>query len=126
MKRRRLIIQLLLIVAVFGFSAFLFVIGKGHQILIDNKRVSIDGQTLSAYEWVNVYVDGVKKPVEVEEGDRGLAKVAGPWHKIRVEILENGKIVKSYDRKFTVSLADSFILSVQLLVAEKDGWLIAR
>jgi len=61
MKRKRLIVQLLLILALVGVSVALFVIGKGHQLLIDNKRATIDGKRVEAYEWVNVYLDGAKK-----------------------------------------------------------------
>ena len=126
MKRKRLIVQLLLILALVGVSVALFVIGKGHQLLIDNKRVTIDGKRVEAYEWVNVYLDGATKPIELEEDDRQMGKVSGPWHNIRIEILENEKVVKTYERRFTVGLANSFILSIQKMVAEKDDWLTPR
>jgi hypothetical protein len=126
MKNRRRIVQFCLILALIAFSAVLFVIGKGHQILIDNKRITVDGQRIDGYEWAYVYMNGAKKPIEVEEDFREQAKVSGPWHSIKVEILENEKVVKTVERKFTLSLADSFILNLQLMVEEKEGWLKER
>jgi hypothetical protein len=126
MKRKRLIVQLILILALVGISAVLFVIGKGHQLLIDNKRATIDGVRVEAYEWVNVYVNGAKKPIEIEEEDRQLAKIAGPWHHIRIEILEDGKVAKTLEKRFTVGLQNSFLLSLQKMVEGKEDWLTPR
>jgi len=126
MKRKRLIVQLILILALIGVSAVLFVVGKGHQLLIDNRRVTIDGKRVEAYESVYVYVNGAKKPIEIEEEDRQLAKIAGPWHSIRIEILQGGKVAKTFERRFTVGLENSFLLSLQKMVEGKDDWLTPR
>lgn len=125
-KNTAVLVQLVLVLALIGVSAVLFVIGKGHQLLIDNKRVTIDGKRVEAYEWVNVYVNGAKKPIEIEEEDRQLAKIAGPWHSIRIEILQDGKVAKTFERRFTVGLENSFLLSLQKMVEGKEDWLTPR
>ena len=94
-------------------------------MLIDNKRGDDRWKQVKPTNGLTS-IWGATKPIELEEDDRQMGKVSGPWHNIRIEILENEKVVKTYERRFTVGLANSFILSIQKMVAEKDDWLTPR
>ncbi len=59
LKRR--IIQLAVIVLVILLGAVMFVVGKEHTILLDNKSIESGGVTYNAFQVVEVQVDGRDK-----------------------------------------------------------------
>ena len=96
-----------------GAIVFLFVHGKGHTILIDNK----DAAGRSALEHAIVGVDGAEG-AEYYPGDRDKAFVKGQVHRVVVE-LDDGKKV---EKTIRVPLAEDMVLvSIPLLVADAEG-----
>lgn len=115
---RRTAVRAALVLAFLGLMVLVYVQGKGHTILIDNKD-SADG-AYKAFEDVRVAVDKLPDS-EYLAGDRDMAKVVGQVHKITVDKQDgSAKIVKT----IRIPLgADTVLLSLPKLVAGAEPYL---
>lgn len=92
----------------------LFVTGKGHTLLIDNKDAEGGHPAL---EYAMIGVDG-GEGVEYYSGDRDKAIVKGQKHRISVELEDGTKV----EKEFVVPLTQEMVLvSVPLLLADAEG-----
>ena len=113
-KRRRLLVRLGLCVVYAVAIGLVFVYGKGHTVILDNKDTE-DG-SVKALETVSISLDG-QEPTDLQAGDRDMAKVRGQKH--LVEITINGQ---KYQTRVTLPLGeDTLLLSVPRLVAGKPA-----
>lgn len=74
-KRRILFIGLTVLVLV-GIAACMMVIGRGHTMYFDNKKLEYDGQTYDTYRRINVFVNG-EQVAKLSAKDRGMATFTG-------------------------------------------------
>lgn len=110
---RRWIIRSSCAVVYLALLVLLFVNGKGHVILIDNK----DAGAHAALEYVLVGVNG-GEGVEYYAGDRDKASVKGQKHRLSIELEDGTKVEKS----ISVPLAEEMVLvSIPLLLADAEG-----
>lgn len=58
--KKKLIIRTSLIVLLIILGIILFVIGKQHKVLLDNRDLTIDGVTYTAEAAYEIWVDGEK------------------------------------------------------------------
>ena len=106
-KKRRQIIKVALVVLWIALGVLLFVLNRGHTILLDNRNLT--SPELRAPDMIKVTVDKVK-PVELFRGDRDIIEVGGGTHRIRVEY-SDGK--EPFETRFSLPLGpDMFILSI--------------
>jgi len=116
-RARRLAIRAGLVVLYFALGAFVFLNGREHTILLDNKSAP-DGST-QAFRRVKVYV-GDAQPVELYARDRDMIKVKGQSHRIRIETQEGAKRTEA---TFKLGLqADMVLLSVPRMAAGLDDF----
>jgi hypothetical protein len=114
---RRLVVRAVLAVLYVALAVFIFVNGREHTILLDNKTAA-DG-SVQAFRRVKVYVDK-RPPVELFARDRDMVKVLGQRHRVRIETQEGAKRLET---EFTVPLADNMILvSVPRMAAGHDDF----
>ncbi|MCL2319681.1 MAG: hypothetical protein FWC45_06320 [Treponema sp.] len=110
-KRRRLLIRLALVVVWIAIGVLLFVMNRGHSILIDNRNLS--SPELRAPDMIKVTMDKLK-PLEFFRGDRDMFEVGGGRHRITVEF-SDGK--PPFTTTFTLPLGpDMFILSIPKMI----------
>ncbi len=110
-KSRRLVVRCALIVVWAAFIAFVFTFGKGHTLILDNKD-SDDG-AVKAFESVTIAVDG-QDPIDLQAGDRDMAKVRAQSHKVEVTVKDGQKVAKT----ITVPLKEDVLLvSIPKLMA---------
>jgi len=109
-RTRRRFVRAVLCVVYVALIAFVFVKGKGHTLILDNKD-SDDG-SVKAVESLSVSVDG-QDPIDLSSGDRDMAKVRGQNH--RVEITIQGQ--KSATRITVPLKEDVVLLSLPKLLA---------
>jgi len=110
-KQRRLIIRAALVVVWIGLGALLFVLNRGHTLLVDNRNVAVP--ELRAPDLIKVTVDK-GKPSEFFRGDRDIFDVGGGQHRIRVEF-SDGK--PPFEKSFSLPLGpDMFILSIPKMI----------
>ncbi len=108
---RRLIIRTALIVAWIGLGALVFVLNRGHTLLVDNRNVAVP--ELRAPDLVKVTVD-MGKPSELFRGDRDIFELGGGRHRIRVEF-SDGK--PPFEKSFSLPLGpDMFLLSIAKMI----------
>ena len=113
-KRRRLLIRLSLAALWIGLGALLFVMNRGHTLLIDNKDID----NLRASELITVALDK-EKPVEFFRNDRGIFRVGGSRHRLRVEYADGDP---PYENTFTLPLGpDMFLLSIPRMTSGADN-----
>lgn len=104
-NRRRLFIRLALTALWIGLGVLLFVMNRGHTLLIDNKDID----NLRASDLITVTLDK-KKSVEFFRGDRDIFRVGGGRHRLRVEYADG---TPPYENTFTLPLGpDMFLLSI--------------
>lgn len=107
------------------FAVFLFWIGKGHTLLLDNQNIKIAGQAYKATHRLNVSINN-QEPIDLKKGLRKAAKdmVAGPWHTITVEVIDKDKsVLKTVKKTFTVGMDEMFLLSLPALLADESAWI---
>lgn len=120
MKRNLIRIALVVVLIALGFG--LYVLGKEHQIFVDNKDIVINGVEYKSENTITVVVDNVDLE-EVKKGKRKVAYSPGPWHKITaVEILPDGS-TREVERKFTLSPRDVAVVNLVALFELEEGWL---
>jgi hypothetical protein len=116
MTKRSLIQRGGLLVALLGLSTFLFYIGKGHTLLIDTNAVTIEGKEYRSAETISVSIDG-KEPEPMGRAERILATVAGPGHRILIQV-ESGE-PRTVEKSFRISTwMDTAIISVPAILGE--------
>jgi hypothetical protein len=100
--RKRLIIRGLLVAAYLALAVLVFIFGRGHTLLLDNKS-AVDG-SYTGFRAVSVSVnDGAPLQLALRERDKAL--VVGQRHTVRFEA--NGKV---YEASFKVPFAEDLIL----------------
>jgi hypothetical protein len=105
-------------------AVILFWIGKGHNFLFDNKEITLNGKTYPALELIQVAIDG-QDAIQVRSGMRKQIKspVAGPWHTITVEVIENKAVTRMVTKKFSVNLAEMFVVNLPVLLEDDPQWI---
>ncbi|GHV96245.1 hypothetical protein AGMMS50293_25650 [Spirochaetia bacterium] len=111
-KRRRLIIRLALVVVWIGVGVLLFVLNRGHAILVDNRNLESPG--MRAPDLIKVTIDK-GKPLEFFRGDRDIFDVGGGRHRVRVEFSDG---TPPFEARFSLPLGpDMFILSIPKMIS---------
>ena len=106
-KRRRLFIRLSLVVVWIGLGVILFVLNRGHTLLVDNRNV--ESPALRAPDLITVGVNKLK-PLEFFRGDRDLFKVKGRKQRISIEFSDG---TPPFEGSFVLPLwPDMYLLSI--------------
>jgi hypothetical protein len=106
-KQRRLMIRLALVVVWIALGITLFVLNRGHSILLDNRNVA--SPELRAPDLITVSVNRIK-PLEFFRGDRDIVEVGGGKNRIKVDFSDGSP---PFEAQFTLPLGpDMFILSI--------------
>jgi hypothetical protein len=100
--------------------------GKGFDLLLDNKTVTIGEKTYKAFSLVRVSVDG-SEPLELMKRDREVISVVGYNHRIKVEVLDMDEdVVKTVEKEFEITRETGDLLSIPALVEGEPDWIIVR
>ena len=109
LKRRRLLIRLSLVVVWIGLGILLFVLNRGHTLIVDNHNVD----SLRAPDLISVSVNN-GKALEYFRGDRDLFKVRGSKQQISIEFSDGKPVFKT---TFTLPIGpDMFLLSIPKMI----------
>jgi hypothetical protein len=110
-KQRRLAIRLALIVIWIGLGVLIFVLNRGHTLLVDNRNVESPG--LRAPDLIQVTVNK-NRPLEFFRGDREIYRVGGGRHSIYIEFSDG---TPPFEKSFTLPLGpDMFLLSIPRMI----------
>ena len=110
-KRRRLFIRLALVLVWIGLGVLLFVLNRGHSLLVDNRNV--EDPSLRAPDLITVIVNK-SKPLEFFRGDRDIFKVKGSPQRIRIEFSDGNP---PFETTFKLPIwPDMYLLSVPKMI----------
>jgi hypothetical protein len=110
-RQRRLLVRSVLVLVYAGVIWLVFSLGKGHTLILDNKDAE-DG-SVKAVESLSVSVDG-QDPIDLNAGDRDMAKVQGQRHRLEITVKDGQKLV----RRVSVPVSeDVLLLSLPKLLA---------
>ena len=111
-KQRRLFIRLALVLVWIGLGVLLFVLNRGHSLLVDNRNV--EDLSLRAPDLITVSVNKLK-PLEFFRGDRDLFKVKGRQQRISIEFSDGTPL---FEGSFALPLwPDMYLLSIPKMLA---------
>ena len=88
MKAKRWIYRIAALVILLGIAATMVVIGRGHTVYFDNKKMDYNGTTLEPPRKVEVYVNG-ERVAKLSPKDRGMATNIGQNFEMTLEITQN-------------------------------------
>ena len=125
--KKRLLMQIGLVLLLIIVSIFLYRIGKGFQIIVENKDYTMEGTTFEVQGPVRVIFDDEHK-LELKEKSADLVVLIGYGeHKIKVEVLDDeGNAVKSIEKTFKLSGKEGDILSIPALLSGSERYIFKR
>jgi hypothetical protein len=119
-KRRRLIIRSALIVIWIALGVIIFVLNRGHSLLVDNHSVEAAG--LRAPDNLKISVDG-GKALEFFRNDRDIFEVGGGTHRVKVEFSDG---TPAFTGTFKLPLKyDMYILSIPRMINNAEPFVEA-
>jgi hypothetical protein len=106
-------------------SAWLFYIGREHQVFLDNRTIETDGQSFRALPFVKVSVAG-KPSIELMPRDRDVSAAVGPRFTVKVEVMDEfgEEVEKVVEKEITPGFSGDMMLSLPLLAAERDDFVL--
>ena len=115
---RRHFFQLVAVILILVLAVVMFVIGRQHTVLLDNKTIEHDGKSYPAFSIVEVKINK-EDSIELAARDRDKADVMGQRHKITVtytdKFFEEHEVVKNF--KVPIGY-DMVLISIPALVAD--------
>ena len=87
-NKKQWVARALTVAVLLGIAAVMFVIGRGHTVYFDNKTAEYNGTQYSAFQRVNVTVNG-ERVAKLSKRDRGMATWIGQDFKMELEVTEN-------------------------------------
>ena len=86
MNKRRILFRAGTIALLLAIAACMMVVGRGHTIYFDNKKLEYDGQTYDAVRRVNVFV-GEEQVAKLSAKERGMATTIGQDFEMEFKIM---------------------------------------
>ena len=118
-----MIIRISLIVVLILIGNFLYIIGKEHKILIDNKDITVSDITYSAGTTYEVRVDNQEIGV-IKKSERKVARVAGVSHKIVVEEIKDKVLTgEKYERIFKFKSNEGAVINIPAMINNANEWI---
>ena len=118
MKKRRILFVAAAILLLIAIAACMMVIGRGHTMYFDNKKLEYEGQTYDTYRRINVFVNG-EQVAKLSAKDRGMATFMGQQLSFDIEVTkEKGDEPVTYS--YTVKVPykeDGIVLNLPGMIA---------
>ncbi len=116
--------RLALVLFLIAFGAFLFYIGKEHQVFLDDKAITLGGKEYPALENLRVSVNG-GEPLEFVADDRDVTVSDGPALSLKVEITDaDGKVLRTVERSVRLCFQRAVMVSLPALAGGAPDFLV--
>ena len=86
-KTRRLLFRIGTVLVLIAIAACMMVIGRGHTVYFDNKKIEVDGTTYDPPYKVTIYVGG-EQVAKLNAKERGMATAIGQNFEMELKIME--------------------------------------
>ncbi len=113
MNMRKVLFRVGTVAVLLAIAACMMVIGRGHTVYFDNKKLEYNGQTLDTYRRINVFVNG-EQVAKLSAKDRGMATFTGQKFSFDIEVTkEKGDEPVTYTFPITVPYGmDGIVLNL--------------
>ena len=117
MNKRRLLFRAGTILALIAIAACMMVIGRGHTMYFDNKKLDYEGGSVEAIRRINVFVNG-EQVAKLSKKDRGMATFTGQTLKFNIEVIrEKDGPSENYDYTVKVPYGeDGIVLNLPAMI----------
>ena len=119
MNKRRILFSAAAILLLIAIAACMMVIGRGHTMYFDNKKLEYEGQEYDTYRRINVLVNG-EQVAKLSAKDRGMATFTGQKLSFELEVTKekgDDPVTVKYD--ITVPYGqDGTVLNLPGMLAE--------
>ena len=118
-NKKALLIRVAAVLVLIAIAAVMMVIGRGHTVYFDNKKLDYDGKTYDTPYKVVVFVNG-EQVAKLYNGERGMSTWIGQNFKAELEITqEKGgtEVTQTLEVKLPYNM-DGIILNLPALLAE--------
>ena len=119
MRMRKLLFRLGTVAVLIAIAACMMVIGRGHTVYFDNKKMEYEGQEIDTYRRINVFVNG-EQVAKLSAKDRGMATFMGQSFSFDLEVTkEKGDepVTSTYHIKVSYG-RDGTVLNLPGMLAE--------
>lgn len=113
MNVRKVLFRVGTVAVLLAIAACMMVIGRGHTVYFDNKKLEYNGQTLDTYRRINVFVNG-EQVAKLSAKDRGMGTFTGQKFSFDIEVTkEKGDEPVTYTFPITVPYGmDGIVLNL--------------
>ena len=119
MNKRRLLFRIGTVLVLLAIAACMMVIGRGHTVYFDNKKMEYEGQEIGTYRRINVFVNG-EQVAKLSAKDRGMATFMGQKFSFEIEATKekgDDPVTYKYDIKVPYG-RDGTVLNLPGMLAE--------
>lgn len=117
---RRFYVRSIALVLLVLLFVVMFLIGKQHSVLIDNRNVEVNGIEYKALNIVEFYIDN-EDGIELAKRDRDQVDVTGQSHKVKVVYTDSNWDEIELERKVKLPLNEDMLLfSIPAFIASPD------
>lgn len=86
-NRKTLLVRLAFVAVLLAIGGVMMLIGRGHTVYLDNKKLEYGGTTYKTPYKVEVYVDG-ERVAKLYDRERGMATCIGQTFRMTLEITQ--------------------------------------
>ena len=86
-KKRRLLFRLGTLIILLAIAACMMVVGRGHTVYLDNKKLEHNGETITPPYRVTVFVKG-EQVAKLKAKERGMATTIGQNFEMTLKVME--------------------------------------
>ena len=118
-NKKALLIRVAAVLVLIAIAAVMMVIGRGHTVYFDNKKLEYDGKTYDTPYKVVVFVKG-EQVAKLYNGERGMSTWIGQNFKAELEITEvkgGEEVTRTLEVKLPYNM-DGIILNLPALLAQ--------
>lgn len=121
----RFIQRTVALVLLVALGAWLFYIGREHQVFLDNKTLEYEGKTYKALKMVKV-TPANGSAIELLPRDRDVVKVVNPSLSLKIEVMDEfGETVeKVFDLNLKLGFTKDIMLSLPLLASGQAEYIL--
>ena len=123
---RSLLFRLGTVLILVGICAWMMIVGRGHTVYFDNKKLEYEGETYEPPYKITVFVKD-EQVAKLNKKDRGMATTIGQNFRMTLRIMQEKKgeeTEETYDIKLPYNL-DGIVINLPGFLAglPEDAWM---
>ena len=125
-KTRRLLFRLGTVLVLVGICVWMMIIGRGHTVYFDNKKIEYEGTTYNPPYKVTIFVKG-QQVAKLNAKDRGMATTIGQNFSMTLKIMQEkggDETTETFDITLPYSI-DGIVINLPAYLAglPEDAWM---